>query len=214
MKNKKFRLAVVGCGDIAGSIALVTKTLRNFVITTCVSKDLQEAETFAKKNGIPKAYNEYQELFVHQSEYDAIYLSTPHHLHGPMIKAAIDQNIPVLCEKPITESYATAVEIIKFVEASKVKVGINYQYRYNPACQKLIHYTQNDMGKLYYIRINIPWHREPSYFDFSSWHKKIAFAGGGTLITQGSHFLDIALLAAKSNPISAFGADSRKVFAS
>lgn len=210
--NNRFRLAIVGCGDIAGSIALVSKTLKNFIISACASKDLAEAKAFAKRHGIPKAFSDYQELLAHSDDFDAIYLSTPHHLHGAMVKAAIELQIPVLCEKPIAENLSIAQDLVITTSNSEVKVGINYQYRYNPACQKLIHYTQNDIGELYYIRINIPWHREISYFDHSSWHKKIAYAGGGTLLTQGSHFLDIALLASNSYPISAFGDIDRKVF--
>jgi predicted dehydrogenase len=55
------------------------------------------------------------------------------------------------------------------------------------------------------VRINIPWRREQRYFDRAPWHKTIAQAGGGTLITQGSHFLDIVLWALGERPISAFG---------
>ncbi len=55
------------------------------------------------------------------------------------------------------------------------------------------------------VRINVPWHREPAYFDGAAWHKTIAQAGGGTLITQGSHFLDVALWALNEKPTSAMG---------
>jgi predicted dehydrogenase len=53
--------------------------------------------------------------------------------------------------------------------------------------------------------MNIPWHRKQSYFDAAAWHKTMAQAGGGTLITQGSHFLDIALWALGEMPVSAMG---------
>ncbi len=55
------------------------------------------------------------------------------------------------------------------------------------------------------MRVNIPWHREQPYFDGAPWHKTIAQAGGGTLITQGSHFLDIALWALNERSVSAMG---------
>lgn len=210
--NKRFRLAVVGCGDIAAYVALVTKTLPRFSISACVSKQRSEAEQFAKKYRIPYIFTDLNELLEHRDLYDAVYLSTPHNLHSGMIKSAIDLNIPVLCEKPIAESLSSAEHIVNYVNHSKVKVGINYQYRYNPACQKLIHFTRQDIGKLYYIRVNIPWHRKSDYFDHSSWHKKLTTAGGGTLLTQGSHFLDIALLAANSVPIKTFGITDQKFF--
>ena len=208
----KLHLAVVGCGDIASYVALVSRYIPNIRITACVSKSKPEAEQFAKKHRIPHVFTNYEQLLQHSDLFDAVYLSTPHHLHAPMIRSAVDQFLPVLCEKPITESVPTAKEIINYVNNSPVKVGINYQYRYNPACQKLIEYTHSDIGKLYYIQINLPWHRELDYFNNSTWHKKKSSAGGGTLLTQGSHYLDIALLAAQSEPLTVLGVTDRKVF--
>lgn len=211
MRNR-MRLAIVGCGDIANYVALLTKTLPSVRITACASNSREEAERFAGKHHIASAYDDYNTLLKEDDLFDAIYISTPHHLHASMIRSAIHLGFPVLCEKPITDGLLTAREIVSEVQNLRAKVGINYQYRYNPACQKLINYSHNDLGKLHYIRINIPWHREPGYFNNSTWHKKLATAGGGTLITQGSHFLDIALLAANANHVSAFGTVDRKVF--
>ena len=63
-----------------------------------------------------------------------------------------------------------------------------------------------------YARINLPWHREHSYFERSPWHKTIGQAGGGTLITQASHLIDIVLWAVGSNPRSAVGYTAKKIF--
>jgi len=73
-------------------------------------------------------------------------------------------------------------------------------------CYALAHAVQGgNLGNVNAIRINIPWHRQQDYFEKSVWHQKISSAGGGTLITQGSHFLDIALWALGNQPISAVG---------
>lgn len=210
--SKRFRIAVVGCGDIAGFVALVCKSLARISISACVSKEKKDALAFAKKNQVPDVFDDYEELLQNKSSFDAVYLSTPHHLHAPMIRSAISLGIPILCEKPIAQDLDTAIEIVNDVEQLNGKVGINYQYRYNPYCQKLIAYAQHDIGQIHYVQINIPWHREPEYFHLSNWHKRIATAGGGTLLTQGSHFLDIALLAVNSKPISAAGITAQKVF--
>ena len=212
--TEAFRIAVVGCGGIASYAAVVSKTIPNFKISACVSKLPEEAQAFAKKHHVPIIFEEFDDLLKPSNKFDALYLSTPHFLHAPMIREAVNAGIPVLCEKPITESLATAKEIVEFVGQHDTKVGINYQYRYNAACQRLIHYTRNDIGQLYYIRINIPWHREKNYFNHSTWHKKLSAAGGGTLLTQGSHFLDIALQAANQTALSAIGVTDQKVFSS
>jgi predicted dehydrogenase len=61
-------------------------------------------------------------------------------------------------------------------------------------------------------RINIPWHRSADYFNGAAWHKTIAQAGGGTLITQGSHFLDVVLWALQDTAASAMGYSRTPVF--
>jgi predicted dehydrogenase len=63
-----------------------------------------------------------------------------------------------------------------------------------------------------YARINVPWHRERDYFDKSPWHKTLAQAGGGTLITQASHLIDIVLWAVGSPPVTATGYTAKKIF--
>ena len=127
---------------------------------------------------------------------DAVYLATPHHLHFGMIVEAVQMNLPVFCEKPITERYETAKELVKFVRKSGVKVGINYQRRYDTGYHTLIHAAQHGkLGRLRYARINVPWQRNWDYFKNSTWHQKKDQAGGGTLITQASHYIDIVLQA-------------------
>jgi predicted dehydrogenase len=85
-------------------------------------------------------------------------------------------------------------------------VGVNYQYRYDSGCYALARAIQSgELGQVHSMRINVPWHRTQAYFDGATWHRTIAKAGGGTLITQGSHFLDIALWALNEAPVSAVG---------
>jgi predicted dehydrogenase len=98
--------------------------------------------------------------------------------------------------------------------AANRKVGVNYQYRYDSGCYALARALQSGaLGRIHSIRINVPWHRTQSYFDQAAWHRTIAQAGGGTLITQGSHFLDVALWAVGEAPVSAMGYTATPGFA-
>lgn len=199
----KLNLAIVGCGDIAGFTALVSKLVPQVNLSACCDVNKERAETFAKKNRIPKVYTDYNEL-LETSQADAVYLAVPHHLHYEMILAAVKASKPVFVEKPVTRTLDEAKKLIQ--EIGNVKVGVNYQYRYDSGCYTLARAIQSGtLGKVHSMRINIPWHREQSYFDGAAWHKTIAHAGGGTLITQGSHFLDIALWALGEDPVSAMG---------
>jgi predicted dehydrogenase len=90
---------------------------------------------------------------------------------------------------------------------------VNYQYRYDSGCYALARAVRaGTLGRVHSIRINLPWCREQSYFDGAAWHKTIAQSGGGTLITQGSHLLDVALWALDERPVSAMGYTATPLF--
>jgi predicted dehydrogenase len=149
-----------------------------------------------------------------QAELDALYLALPHHLHYEMIATAVAHNLPVFTEKPLTRTLAEGQKIARLAEEQGVKVGVNYQYRYDSGCHRMARAVQNgDLGAIHAARINVPWHRKASYFKNAAWHGKLATAGGGTLITQGSHFLDVILWAMQGNrPKTAMGYIAQRNF--
>ena len=206
----KLNLAIVGCGDIAGFTALVSRLVPHVKLSACCDVNSEKVQAFAKKHHIPQAVTEYSKL-LEKSSADAVYLAVPHHLHHEMILSAVRSGKPVFVEKPVTRTLEEAKELVKAIGSTKV--GVNYQYRYDSGCHAFARAVQSGaLGKVHSIRINIPWQREQSYFDNAPWHKTIAQAGGGTLITQGSHFLDIALWALGENPVSALGYAKTTVF--
>lgn len=199
----KLNLAIVGCGDIAGFTAWVSRLVPQVTLVACCDVESERAQTFAKRHRIPQVFKDYNEL-LERSKAGAVYLAVPHHLHYEMILAAVQAGKPVFVEKPVTR---TLDEANRLIEATgSIKVGVNYQYRYDRGCYALARAVQSGaLGRVHSMRINVPWHRVQKYFDNATWHKTIAHAGGGTLITQGSHFLDIALWSLGEKPVSAVG---------
>jgi predicted dehydrogenase len=123
-----------------------------------------------------------------------------------MILCSIQAGKPVLAEKPLARTLAEGTQLVEAVIRYDIKVGVNYQYRYDSGCYALARAVQcGAIGRVHSMRINVPWHRTRDYFERAAWHRTIAQAGGGTLITQGSHFLDVALWALGEAPVSAVG---------
>ena len=201
---KRLRLAVVGCGDIAGFTALVARLIPQIRLTACCDTDLNRAQRFARRNRIPEVSADYDEMLDGGDAYDAVYLAVPHRLHYEMIGAAAKRGKHVLVEKPVTRTLEEGRKLLAYTAG--IRIGVNYQYRYGRACYALARAAQaGALGNIHSIRINVPWHRDGDYFTGAPWHKTWADAGGGTLITQGSHFLDIALWALGERPVSAMG---------
>lgn len=200
---KRLRLGLVGCGDIATYTSLFSRLIPRLQITACCDLDSDRAAGFSHRHCIPWDTTEYERLLEHEAV-DAVYLAVPHDLHHSMIMAAVDADKPVLVEKPITRTLEEARDLLEHIGAHKV--GVNYQYRYDRGCFQLYHAVRSgSLGRVHSVRINVPWRRTQAYFDGSPWHASIERAGGGTLITQGSHFLDAVLWALGEAPAGASG---------
>ena len=205
----KFRLGIVGCGDIAGYMAWLARLHPKIQLTACCDSNSEKAKSFARKHRIPQVFTGYSDLLA-RGDLDAVYLAVPHHLHLPLADQAIQARIPVFLEKPLACTVADGLSLVETCLRHEVKVGVNYQYRYDSGCYALRRAVQSGaLGAVFSVRINVPWRRERSYFQQSGWHTSLAQSGGGTLITQGSHFLDIALWALDEQPLSCVGYTQR-----
>jgi predicted dehydrogenase len=206
------KLGMVGCGDIAGYTAFFARLNRGIQIAACCDISKERAQAFARRHCIKQVFTDYAAMLA-EAKLDAVYLAVPHNLHFEMIKRAVEAGKHILVEKPLTRTYAEGVEIIQIAHKTGLKLAVNYQYRYDSGIYRLARAAQDgQLGEIRCARINVPWRRERKYFDASPWHKSIAQAGGGTLITQGSHFLDATLWASGSRPLSAAGLTAQRVF--
>jgi len=206
------RMAIVGCGDIARFTALGCLLNRKMKAIACMDIDGDRSQAFARRFRIAGAYDDYEKL-LDRDDLDAVYLAVPHDLHRPMIEEALERGLPVLCEKPIAAEMEDAVAICELSRKKNIPVGVNYQYRYDSACYALVDACrEGKLGTIQYGRVNVPWNRKRGYFDDSPWHKSMARSGGGTLLTQASHVIDVALSAMGGHPVRVMGIVDRKVF--
>ena len=211
---KKMKLAIVGCGDIAKFVILAAKLNRGIHVTACVDINGKRAAAYARWFRIPHFFMDYHTM-LDQMEIDAVYLAVPHNLHFPMIMAALERGVHVFCEKPVTTSLDDALDICRSAKEKGCKVGINYQYRYDRGCYALARSCiKGELGEIYYARCNVPWHRTDTYFSKARWHGSLEQSGGGTLITQASHIVDILLWAMGGKPVFAQGLALKKKFTS
>jgi len=210
---RRLRLGVVGCGDISGYMAWFARLNRHIELAACCDIDPQAAGAFAKLHHIASAFGDYGEMLAGVN-LDAVYLATPHDLHLPMTRQALEAGLAVLCEKPLEASLEAGCQMLDLVQRSNAKVAVNYQYRYDTAAYALARAAhEGDLGELLYLRANIPWYREAGYFATGgAWHSSKAHSGGGTLLTQGSHFLDLMLWATSRRPVAAQGFTARRRF--
>jgi UDP-N-acetyl-2-amino-2-deoxyglucuronate dehydrogenase len=208
----RLKIAIVGCGDIARFVAVGCLINRKITAVACMDTDGTKARAFGRRFLIGQVFDDYDRM-LEGAGADAVYLAVPHHLHRAMIEKAAGRGLPVLCEKPVATTMDDGLAVCRLSEESGVKIGINYQYRYDAACYALVKAAEaGELGRPLYGRCNVPWRRTKDYFAGAPWHAANNASGGGTLITQASHIIDIALLALGGEPVTVRGDTARRVF--
>lgn len=171
-------------------------------IIAAVDPIIEKAIKLAGQN---HSYQNAEDMYRNE-DIDLVYIATPHHLHKPMIKQAFEEGRHVFCEKPVTTSIEDAREILKLDKKySNLKLGFNYQYRYDFNCYNLAKAAQEGhLGNIYYATCNVYFSRTLDYINEGAWRTKKETAGGGTLLIQGSHIIDI-MIWALGNPLNVIG---------
>ena len=188
---KKFKAAVIGCGHISprhieAVVALDTVEL----VAVCDNKEAVAKET-ALKYGT-KYYTDYEELFKCE-ELDAVHICLPHYIHTKVSQAALRNGINVICEKPMSIDYESAEETVDLAKELGLKYAIIFQCRYNTPSQ-LVKERIND-GKLGAVKSGstmLTWTRPDDYYASSDWKGTWDKEGGGVIIDQAIHSIDLA----------------------
>jgi predicted dehydrogenase len=123
---------------------------------------------------------------------DAVHLCLPHAMHAPFAIELLEKGYDVLCEKPMDVSYETALAMKQAAERSGKRLGIIFQNRYNPENLAILSALQSgDTGAVKFLRGEVCWHRNDAYYASGDWRAAYKTAGGGVIINQAIHTLDL-----------------------
>ena len=136
---------------------------------------------------------ETKRAFFNESGIDAVIIATPHYSHPDLAKKALEKGIHVLIEKPAGVFTKNVLEMNEAAKASGKVFGIMYNQRANPLYQKIRDLIQS--GQLGEIKrtnwIITDSYRSQSYYDSSKWRATWKGEGGGVLLNQALHQLDL-----------------------
>lgn len=189
-ETKKWKAAIIGCGGIAQVHAKVLHHLPCVELIACADIRPERADRMAEEYGC-RAYGSMEELLQKESP-DVVHLCTPHYLHTPMAKLAAEKGIAVFTEKPPVITPEQWEEFRQLEE--KVPVGICFQNRYNRSVRYIKELLEKgEAGKVLGARAVVTWSRGEKYYTESGWRGSLATEGGGVLINQSIHTMDLML---------------------
>lgn len=150
-------------------------------------------ETLSDNRGrVPKIYTSVDELVTDKS-LGFVIVTTPPNARQTLVSQIASAGIPILMEKPVERTLAAAEELVIICEKHKVPLGIMLQHRVRPSATALMELlSDGKAGELRAVEIMVPWWREQSYYDQAG-RGSYARDGGGVMISQAIHTLDLAL---------------------
>lgn len=182
--------AIVGCGAIFPLHAGAVQQLDGVKLKMVVDSDPSKAEQAAAEYAC-EAASDYLTL-LERDDVQVVHLCTPHHLHAEMATQLLRAGKHVLTEKPLAHHLKAAEDLLAEARSSEAQLGVVFQNRYNAASRKIREFLDTKMlGKLICLKGIVTWHRDEAYYTDSPWRGRWSTEGGGVLINQAIHTLDL-----------------------
>ena len=183
---------IVGTGMIAHFHAAAINAIAGAKLIAVHGRNLSTMNDFASKY----ACTPYQELddMLQNPSIDIVTIATPSGAHLEPVLAAAERGKHILCEKPLEISIDRIEQMIAHCEKYQVVLSGIFNRRFNPAVGKVKEAIQsNAFGKIALAQANIPWYRDQAYYDSAAWRGTLALDGGGVLMNQSIHTIDLLL---------------------
>jgi len=186
------KCVLIGCGAISHThVNSLKQNHLGEIIAVC---DIvpEKAKALAEEAGCDKYYTDYKLMLAECKAADVVHICTPHYLHAEMAIYAMENGFDVYLEKPCAMDAEQAKEIVAVSDKTGRRVCVSFQNRLvntTLAAKKIV--ESGRLGKLVGMKGIVTWNREGAYYTESGWRGSFATEGGGVLMNQSIHTLDL-----------------------
>lgn len=207
-EQTKVRFAVVGCGGISFSHFKGIEDAFEAELVAVCDANAERAAEYAHKYGV-RAYTSYAEL-LDQTDIDVVCLCTPSGMHADQTVEAAQAGKHIICEKPMAIRLEDVDRMIEACELHNVKLATIFPRRMSPASRFVKQLLEESrLGKLSLCSGYVKFYRDQAYYDSAGWRGTWAMDGGGAMMNQGIHTID--LLQWLAGPVESLKGFSRSV---
>lgn len=187
---KKLRVGVIGCGRISVMHLTSASRLDRAELVCCCDVKSERAEAVALKYGI-KAYTSYERM-LESERLDAVHLCLPHYLHSAVAIYCMEHGVSVITEKPMDISLEAAERAVATAKRTGKTFGVIMQCRYNDSSVLVKKAVESGKtGKILSASSVLTWSRPDDYYSESDWKGTWDKEGGGVIIDQAIHSIDL-----------------------
>lgn len=185
-------IGLIGGGNISETHARAARAIPGVEIAAVQGTNAEKIARICREHG-GAPYHDFDSFLDHRPM-DLVIIGSPSGLHAEQGIAAARRGLHVLTEKPIEITTARADALISAAKESHVQLAVIFQDRTKPYIRQLkIWLDQGLFGKILFVDARVKWFRPPGYYANSRWRGTLAFDGGGALINQGVHTIDLLL---------------------
>ena len=186
------QIGLIGGGNISATHARAVSAISGAELAAVFGSNAEKVNRICKEHG-GKPYQQFAEFLSHRPM-DMVVIGSPSGLHAAHGIEAASHGLHVLVEKPIDISSASADALISKCSEARVKLGVLFQERFAPDLRRLKRMIGDGiLGRPLLVDARLKWFRPPEYYAGSRWRGTWALDGGGALMNQGIHTVDLLL---------------------
>ena len=187
---EKLRFGIIGCGVIGPTHAEAITSIPDAELVAVADVVEEKAQKLADKYHV-KAYASAQEMLTHE-QLDVVDVCTPSGMHGEHACMVMRAGYHVIVEKPMEISHERIDEMLRVQKETGKKLAVISQFRFNEASVQVRTLLQEKaLGRVVLGNAVIPWWRSQQYYDSGAWRGTWALDGGGILMNQSIHSIDV-----------------------
>ena len=192
MSARRIRTGIVGCGKVGQIHADVLRSLPLSDFVGCVGRDFDKTCDFAGRNGV-RAFRTIVEM-ASEGHVEAVVVCTPHPLHADAAVAAANAGMHILVEKPFAASLADCDRMIRAAKENGIVLSVVSQRRFFEPCQRIRRAIDDGkVGRPILGTVTMLGSRNEAYYRSDPWRGSWKGEGGGVLVNQAPHQLDLLL---------------------
>jgi UDP-N-acetyl-2-amino-2-deoxyglucuronate dehydrogenase len=186
------RVGILGGGNISETHARAAASIPDVEVVAVHGVNLDRARQLASTYSAA-AYPDLQRFLAHRPM-DLVAIGSPSGTHAEQGSLAVAQGLHVLVEKPVDVTLEQADRLIEAARRANVSLGVFFQDRMQPDLVRLKRAVDSGvLGRPLLVSARVRWYRPPEYYADSRWRGTWALDGGGALMNQGIHTVDLLL---------------------
>ena len=187
---RRLGFGIVGCGNVSRIHAESIKGIEKAELIAVMSRTENSAKELAREYKCD-CYTDL-DAFLKREDIDVVVILTPNSLHADIGIKAARCGKHVVVEKPMDIDLKKADKLINECEKNDVKLSVIFQRRFSDAVQIVKeHVDKGELGKINFGNAFVKWYRTQEYYESSDWRGTWQFEGGGALINQSIHYVDL-----------------------